>query len=1314
MFSPPPRSSQMPPSPAASLRVRRTRKVPKRFGDWVDPSSMESLGDQQELVQEGHEDESGRERGGANVDTNSGIGSYSEDGGVNREEHGGGALEGLLNNNPPELVYSSGGEDSDDSDLEELADEGSDRDTSEDIEDSENTSESDREGEEDDHEGVEREDHSGDEEAGQVFRPPPPPPLPPGGQQQDQPQLGGQVQGELLHTRVRPAVPGPERLVGDGDVDADGWAVIDSVGAWECMLVKFAMLKDIPAQHEEAWVEAFSKVLQRIEDATSPTEVDRALKWLCFLPQALLRKPSRGGKGGRGLVAKRFNALVVQDWGKLVTLWQEDVGRLRNRQTRETVVRSEEEEEEFLRRTAVDLISQGQISKAVSRISSNGVADIGDPGVREQLREKYPQRGRELPARVERRRCVDGLGGLRDDLKSLDRGVAPGCGGLRNEFLKVLANKMTQEQMQLMEMFGVRYLGGELPEWFYCVWLSVQSVALFKTMMRDTVRPIGIKNPLAKSFHRQAIQQNKPDLLAYLEPEQLVLSKGGAAKLINTVRSLSENRRDFIVVKVDIENAFNAISRAAIIENLQAEPSLQHLAWFAALTLSPELGLESGGELWGKACEGETQGDTKAGAFFCVGIQPLVRELCSTVGDVGGVGLFGMDDGYVAGPSDVVLAALERFERGLLERCGLVLQRAKTEVFSWDGVMPREFPPEMVQAGKEVDGEFLPGFICYGVPVGCDAYVRHMLNEKVEEVAMKAEKAVKVLRGERQALWSVLKWSLSQQFEYWLQLSYPSDVKEAAAALDRKLWRVLEACIGSLIPEGGASDSVMEGPLGSIQGLSFQQMVVRLPVKMGGLGLRSQEHLRYAAFVGAVEQSVPQIGTSTGLCPALGHWLGGDECFGQGMPSDTRWQVLISSGTRLGLEYREAWEALKLDAEQCAEWVGDELEGGLAVPVSGAGMGCNTGATRKVVMEQMEKLWGKVVKEVLDKQPDRRARPVMSWSQRDKLSSAWLLALPAGDTSLSSPVFAEAAAALLCLPSPACADKIGCEVGNRRVDQYGDQVQAARGVEGDDWRKRHDSMKMMLSRMLRWARMPFQCEVFNMFAHLIPQEGLSRMERGRKRQGLVPDFLLELDGERGQKIDELAELKVICCCPSRYSLVPPPPHPDRESVKAVDKRARVLTEEYSKKAKKVDRVYGGADVDVVGRVQRKLMDFGEVRGLVFGAFGEASEGVHELVHHLASSKLKAEGLQQGRETAKGELGVLVGQVRRLLSVASVRAQAECLLSKLRQAGGGVGAANKRRGNAIREEVRWAREREAVMVGRRQGRKVVRRGMFLLE
>ena len=41
-------------------------------------------------------------------------------------------------------------------------------------------------------------------------------------------------------------------------------------------------------------------------------------------------------------------------------------------------------------------------------------------------------------------------------------------------------------------------------------------------------------------------------------------------------------------------------------------------------------------------------------------------------------------------------------------------------------------------------------------------------------------------------------------------------------------------------------------------------------------------------------------------------------------------------------------------------------------------------------------------------------------------------------------------------------------------------------------------------------------------------------------------------------------------------------HPDRESVKAVDKRDRVLTEEYRKKARVVVRVYG----------RLKLLDYG--------------------------------------------------------------------------------------------------------------------------
>ena len=67
--------------------------------------------------------------------------------------------------------------------------------------------------------------------------------------------------------------------------------------------------------------------------------------------------------------------------------------------------------------------------------------------------------------------------------------------------------------------------------------------------------------------------------------------------------------------------------------------------------------------------------------------------------------------------------------------------------------------------------------------------------------------------------------------------------------------------------------------------------------------------------------------------------------------------------------------------------------------------------------------------------------------------------------------------------------------------------------------------------------------------------------------------------------------------------------------------------------------------------------------------------------------------------------MLVGQVRRMLSFASARAQS--LLGRLRNVGRGAGAANRRRGFAVMEEETWAHERQAQEVGRRQGRRVVK-------
>ena len=58
--------------------------------------------------------------------------------------------------------------------------------------------------------------------------------------------------------------------------------------------------------------------------------------------------------------------------------------------------------------------------------------------------------------------------------------------------------------------------------------------------------------------------------------------------------------------------------RARVVEALEEEESLCHLASHAATLLDPSSGLESGGSVWGEAHEGTTQGDPESGPYFNV------------------------------------------------------------------------------------------------------------------------------------------------------------------------------------------------------------------------------------------------------------------------------------------------------------------------------------------------------------------------------------------------------------------------------------------------------------------------------------------------------------------------------------------------------------------------------------------------------------------------------------------------------------------------------------------------------------------------
>ena len=131
-------------------------------------------------------------------------------------------------------------------------------------------------------------------------------------------------------------------------------------------------------------------------------------------------------------------------------------------------------------------------------------------------------------------------------------------------------------------------------------------------------------------------------------------------------------------------------------------------------------------------------------------------------------------------------------------------------------------------------------------------------------------------------------------------------------------------------------------------------------------------------------------------------------------------------------------------------------------------------------------------------------------------------------------------------------------------------------------------------------------------------------------------------------------------------------------------------------------------------METKLARLGEVKGVVVGAFGEASEDLHSLIHHLAISRVREAGPQKGRRglmrTEEAELALTTSLLRRALSVVGVRAQARLLLGRLEVIGPGAAAAG-RRNNALNQERIWASQRRAELLSRAQGRALLRRGQF---
>ena len=105
---------------------------------------------------------------------------------------------------------------------------------------------------------------------------------------------------------------------------------------------------------------------------------------------------------------------------------------------------------------------------------------------------------------------------------------------------------------------------------------------------------------------------------------------------------------------------------------------------------------------------------------------------------------FGMDDGYMVGPIEVVFKVLAEFAKGIREGTGCELVTRKCKIYNmdagaWQDYTRKDLIPSELSLMEEgiyvnEDGDRLRGVIVFNACVGEPEYVKAVLRNKAQEM----------------------------------------------------------------------------------------------------------------------------------------------------------------------------------------------------------------------------------------------------------------------------------------------------------------------------------------------------------------------------------------------------------------------------------------------------------------------------------------------------------------------------------------------------------------------------------------------------
>ena len=519
----------------------------------------------------------------------------------------------------------------------------------------------------------------------------------------------------------------------------------------------------------------------------------------------------------------------------------------------------------------------GELSRAGSQLTSDAVPAPRSESSLDKLRDKHPPRRWAIPNSLLRptippKRLELTVDSVLKALRTSAKGSAGGCDGWTADHLRYIALDDTEILILLTQVCQL-FADGTIPPDAIAVQGASRLIGITKGV-RD-VRPIAIGTVLRRLSGRAAMIQLRTDIEEYLMPFQLGVSvRCGVETVPRVVQTWLESHPDHAALKIDIKNAFNSVSRRAILEQLNAVPQFQCLIPMVRMFY------EHDGDLWYEmdatakriaSAEGVAQGDPISGLLFCLAIHPCIRRAAALVGHDPARGNTGLcaciaDDVTLCGTDAALAAAFPAIAKDFLENAGCVISIDKCKVVAPSATLTKfekaaaDFasaqtkPPLATVFVEIIDAATTPdpverGMFLLSVPVGTQAYMAKEAKTVFTQNSLLPDRLREYLTGSKQCCLLLLRRCAAPQSIYWLRCLPPQFCFGPASTLDITLLDCFGTIICSKVTDGSAAASQ-----------------IALPTSLGGIGLTRLRDVCAAAYLSSITDSAILVNQ---ICPVL-------------------------------------------------------------------------------------------------------------------------------------------------------------------------------------------------------------------------------------------------------------------------------------------------------------------------------------------------------------------------------------------------------------------------------------------------------------